>query len=159
MAVAADAGVIPVGHKQRAIRSGAHIDRAKPAIAPGRDQRLDRGGIPGSGDRGRIRAHDVGTGIAVNHFVMKTLRQQTAFVDGDPGRRARTGLQHVGDHARIVEVPVTQRNFSFQVDPLRLPTGSGQFIEVAVVAMLHHEIDPCAAIAVVVVVALPDRTE
>jgi hypothetical protein len=38
----------------------------------------------------------------------------------------------------------------------RLPAGAGQFVLVAVVAELHHVVDPHAAVAVVVVVALPD---
>ena len=41
----------------------------------------------------------------------------------------------------------------------RVPAGAGHFVFVAVVAELHHVVDPHAFVAVVVVVRLPERAE
>src|SRR6476469_10052130 len=56
-------------------------------------------------------------------------------------------------------MPVLLRNLLLQVFPRRLPRGAGQLVLIAVVAVSHDVVDPHAAVAVVVVVALPDRAK
>ena len=54
---------------------------------------------------------------------------------------------------------MAKRDLRFRVDPVRLPIRAGQFVSVAVIPVLHHEIDPGPAVAIVVIVALPQRSE
>ena len=98
-------------------------------------------------------------GVAMDDLVPKDFRQQPAFVNANTGGRARAGLQQVWHNARIVEVPVAFRDFGVHAGSRRLPAGTGQLVFVAVVAELHDEIDAHAAVAVVIVVALPQRAE
>ena len=56
-------------------------------------------------------------------------------------------------------MPVLQRHLGLEVCPRRSPAGASEFVLVAVVAVLHHPVDPHALVAIVVVVALPERAE
>ena len=56
-------------------------------------------------------------------------------------------------------MPVTQRNLGLHVRARRLPTGSGEFVFVTVVAELHYEVDANTLVAIVVIVALPEGTK
>ena len=55
--------------------------------------------------------------------------------------------------------PVLQRNLIFQVDPIGSPRRTGLFVFVPVVALLHHKINTSPAVAIIVIVALPQRAE
>ena len=56
-------------------------------------------------------------------------------------------------------MPVLQRHIGLEVRPRCSPAGACEFVLVAIVAVLHHPVDPHALVAVVVVVALPERAE
>src|SRR5438876_253700 len=46
-----------------------------------------------------------------------------------------------------------------QMEPADAPTGAGHFVSVSEVAELHHVIDAHSAVAIIVVVRLPERAE
>ena len=158
-AVAPHAGVVPVGHDQRAIRRHAHVAWPKPAVSLAVGNRGDLSGVARGLRLHHIAPHDVGAGVAVDDGMLKTLREQVALIETDAGGRSASGLEEVGHHAGIVEMPVLQRNVLLKVGPRRPPAGARSLVDVAVVAKLKHRIDPHAAVAVVVVVALPERAE
>src|SRR5690349_18502105 len=54
---------------------------------------------------------------------------------------------------------ILRRAFGFSFLPGRWPASARHFIAVAVVPKFHDVIDPHAAIAIVVIVALPQRSE
>ena len=158
-AVAADAGVIPVGDDQRAIRRDADVARAEPAIVAAFEDVENLGGVASAVGLGEIGAHNVRPGVAVDQLAVEDFGQEVALVNADAGRRASAGLQQVGHDTGIVEVPVPVRDLLLDVRPRGGPTGAGDLVLEAVVAELHDVVDAHAFVTVVVVVALPDRAE
>lgn len=157
LTVATDTRVVPIGNEKRTVGGSANVCWAEPLVfAPGH-QRLDRCRIAGTGRLDGIGPHGVRARIAVNHLVMETGGQQSPFVDQNAARRTGAGLQQVGNDARVIKVPMAKRDLRFRVDPVRLPIRAGQFVPVAIIPVLHHEIDPGPAVAIVVIVALPQR--
>ena len=106
-----------------------------------------------------IRPHHIRPRIAVHERSAKPLRQQASLVDADPAGRAATGHEQVGHDARVVLVPVLQRDVGLEVCPRCSPAGSGQLILVAVVAVFQHPVDTHALVAIIVVIALPERAK
>ena len=157
--MAAHAGVVPVGHDERSVGSHADVARPDPAVGRagghGRDPRL----VAGAAGRDGVGPDHVRPGVAVDHPAAKPLGQKHALVDADPGGRAAAGLQEVGHHAGVVLMPVPERDLGLQVRAARLPAGPAPLVHVAIVAIFHHEVDPHSLVAVVVVVALPERAE
>ena len=94
----------------------------------------------------------------------KLLGEEFAFVDADAGGRACAGVEQVGHDAGVVLVPFGL-TLSVSEAPLaglcaRLaPVCAGDFVGVAEVAAFHDVVDADAAVAVVVVVGLPDGAE
>ena len=158
-AVAADAGVIPVGHQQRTVGGDADVTRPEPLISRTVNQRLSDSRIAGTGWLGQVGPNNIGTGIAVNQLAPVFRRQQAALVDADAGRRTGARQQQVWHHAWVVLVPVLQRHLRLEVGAGNPPAGPRQFVDVAVVAVFHHPVDADAAVAVVVVVALPEAAK
>ena len=156
--VSSDVTVVPVGDEHRAVRCGADVRWAVPRIFT-----LEHADGFSSVARAAFldwkSANDPRPGVAVHHLAVKNFRQQIAFVNRDAGRRALASLQQVWDDAGIVLVPVPRGDVGLLVGPLSAPARAGQFVGVAVVAELHHEVDAHAAIAVVVVVRLPNGAE
>ena len=155
-AVPTDSGIVPVGHDQRAIRGHADITRAKPAVCLSVGNSFDLRGIAGAGGSDHIASHHVGPRITVNQGAVKPLWQQTALIDADPSRRTAAGLQEVGHHAGVVEVPVLQRHLCLQIRSRTPPASTGPFIDIAVVPKLEHGVDPHPPVAIVVIVTLPE---
>ena len=56
-------------------------------------------------------------------------------------------------------MPVPERDFVFQRDAIASPAGAGQFIAVAIIAVLHDKVDSRTFVSVVIIVALPKRAE
>ena len=56
-------------------------------------------------------------------------------------------------------MPVTVRDFCLDVCAGRLPASTGEFILISVVAEFHHIVDADSAIAIIVVIRLPDGPE
>ena len=92
-------------------------------------------------------------------LIAEFIWQQASFVNGDTCWRTGTGDQHVGNHAWIVEVPVSLWNLWFPVRAFDLPSCTVRLIGVTIVAELHHEIDARGSVAVIVVVGLPQSSE
>ncbi len=90
---------------------------------------------------------------------MKTLREERSLVDADPRGRAAAGHQEVGHHPGVVLVPVAERNLRLDVRAAGLPAGASSLVHIAIVAILKDGVDPHPLVAVVVVVALPERSE
>ena len=95
----------------------------------------------------------------MDDLILKLSAEARAFVDEDARGGAGAGDDEVRDDAGVILAPVAAGNFGLNINPLSVPASAGHFIGVAVVAVLHHEVDAHAAIAVVVVVALEDVTE
>ena len=157
--MSADAGIVPVGDEDRAVRRDADIRRPEPVVASSEEQILRVGLVAGSRFACRVSANDVRSGVAVDRVVLERSRQHVAFVNEDAGRRALARLNKIRDHSRIVKMPVLKWDFRLQIRSRSFPAGSGEFVLVAVIAKLHHEVDPRPAVAVVVVVRLPQRAE
>ena len=156
--MAAHAGVIPIRDHQRPVRRDRAVGDAIPRIAARQNiQHLPA--IPCA-----LRLHGVSTrrpraGVAVDHHILKLRAQRPSLIDRHPRRRTCARLQKIRHHAGIILIPVPQRNLRLHIRPLRAPPGSRQLIRVAVVAKLHHIIDPNALVPVVIVIALPHRPE
>src|SRR3954469_22869492 len=56
-------------------------------------------------------------------------------------------------------MPVATRDLAAPADARAAPTGARHLVLVAEVAPFHHVVEPSGAVAIVVVVALPDRAE
>ena len=95
----------------------------------------------------------------MDDLILKLSAEARAFVDEDTRGGAGAGDDEVRDDAGVILAPVTTGNFGLNIDPLSVPASAGHFIGVAVVAVLHHEVDAHAAIAVVVVITLEDVAE
>ena len=95
----------------------------------------------------------------MNYLILETLGKQGALVNDDAGRRALSGLEEVGDDTRVIQVPVAQGNFLFDISALVAPSLSGEFVAEPVVAELHHKVDSDRLVSVIVIVALPDGSE
>ena len=101
----------------------------------------------------------------MNDLVLEGFWKQFTLVHADAGGRAVTGLEEVRYDTGIVLVPVIERPlflvraFGLGFLPTDAPGRAGHFIGKAVVAELHHVIDAHAAIAIVVIIGLPERPE
>ncbi len=133
--MAADAGVVPVGHVDRPVGGGGHVDRPEPVIVAG-EQDLVLGpevrAVPL--DREEVDLTSAGVGLEKAAFVGSG--EERAFVDHDPARRAVAGADELGDVAGDFLAPVP---------------GTAWRV-VAVGAAVHDPDDPGASVAVVVVV-------
>ena len=155
--MAADARVIPVGDENRSVGGDADIARPEPAISRAVGDVFACGGIARPITLHVVGADDIRAGVAVEERAAEAIGEERPLVDADPGRRSRAGLKEVGDDTGIVQVPMALRYFGLEIRPRHLPACSGALVDVAVVAPLHDEVDPHPLIAVVVVVALPER--
>ena len=95
----------------------------------------------------------------MQQFVLKSLGKQVAFVEENTRRRTSPRLENIGHHSGVVQVPMLQGNFAFQSNPRRSPASTCFLVLVAVVAKLHHKVNASSAIAIVIVVGLPERAE
>src|SRR6266853_3081385 len=99
----------------------------------------------------------------MDYLVPKDLREHSPFINQDASRRTRAGMEQVGHHSRIVLVPFIEdfsllgRTFGFGFGPGLTPARSGDFISVTVVPKLQHIVDAHAAVAVIVIIGLPER--
>jgi hypothetical protein len=97
--VPADAGVIPIGDVERAIRCHREIGNAIPRIARG--EHIDhRGLVTCAILLDRIRARRARAGVAVNHLILERGAEAVAFVQKNAGGRARAGLQQIRHDTR-----------------------------------------------------------
>ena len=158
-AVTAHAWIVPVGHDQRAVGGHADVTRPKPPVGRAVDDRLRRRGVASRCGLHMIRPHNIRPRIAVHERSAKPLRQQASLVDADPAGRAATGHEQVGHDARVVLMPVLQRDVGLEVCPRCSPAGACEFVLIAIVAVFQHPVDAHALVAIVVVVALPERAE
>ena len=158
-AVATHAGIVPVGHDQRPVGGDAHVARPEPLVGRAVDDRLCHRCVAGRYGLHMICPHHIRARIAVHERPAKPFRQQAPFIDADAAGRAAAGHQQVGHDARIVLMPVLLRHIGLEVRPRCSPAGTSEFVLVAIVAVLHHPVDPHALVAVVVIVALPERAE
>ena len=148
--------IIPVAHEERSVRRRRHVDRTEPAIVPGFQDRRQLPAETGALFRGPGRPHHPRPGVAGNHLIPEHLREQPAFVNRYAGGRPRPGLQEIGDHSRIVLVPVPRRNFRMLPRALRAPARPRHLIAVAVVAPFYYIVNAATVETVIVVVRLPD---
>ena len=95
----------------------------------------------------------------MDDLVLPSGGQKTAFIDHDAGGRPCAGQQQIGHHARVIEVPVAARNFLLAVGPVIRPASSRELVTIAIIAKFHDVIDANALIAVVIIIALPDRAK
>ena len=95
----------------------------------------------------------------MDDLILKLSTEARAFVDEDARGGAGAGDDEVRDNAGVILAPVAAGNFGLNINPLSVPASAGHFIGVAVVTVLHHEVDAHTAITVVVVVALEDVAE
>src|SRR5690606_4120377 len=83
-------------------------------------------------------------------------RQQASLINTQSRGRSGSIDKQVGNYSGIVLMPMPARNGVLPVDPPLGPARAGQFIGIAVIAVLHDEIDAGTPVPVVVVVGLPD---
>src|SRR5690606_8120955 len=83
-------------------------------------------------------------------------RQQASLINTQSRGRSGSIDKQVGNYPGIVLMPMPARNGVLPVDPPLGPARAGQFIGIAVIAVLHDEIDAGTPVPVVVVVGLPD---
>src|SRR5690606_41995397 len=95
----------------------------------------------------------------MDHLSTKYFRKQISFVEGNSRRRSGTRDQQVGNHTRIVLVPVPPLGLRFHIGALRLPPLTGHLVNVSVVAVLEDEVNATTFVAVVVIIGLPKRSE
>ena len=95
----------------------------------------------------------------MDNLILETFGKKRALINDDAGRRALSGLEEIGDDAGVIQVPVAQGNFLFDIGPLVAPSLSGEFVAEAIVTELHHEVDSHRLVSVIVIVALPDGPE
>ena len=95
----------------------------------------------------------------MDNLILETRGKQGALVNDDTGRRALSGLEEIGDNAGVIQMPVAQGNFLFDIGALVSPSLSSKFVAEAIVTELHHEVDSHRLVSVIVIVALPDGSE
>ena len=86
-------------------------------------------------------------------------RKQLAFVETNSSRSSRSRLDEIRDDTRVIQVPVPQWDFCFPSSAVGLPPGTGLLVFVSVVAVFDDIVDPHSAVAVVIVVRLPQPAE
>src|SRR5688572_18009697 len=97
---------------------------------------------------------------------LENLRQKIAFIDQNATGRTGASVQKVWDNARIILVPVKTPFFVVRKLLLRVglfpclaPARTRDLVLITEIAEFHYIIDPHPAIAIVVVVRLPERAE
>ena len=153
--VTTNTGIIPIGHIERAVRSHADITGSEPAVPGSLEQVHHFRLVACPFGLDRIGPHHAWSGVAMNDLAAENLGQGFAFINTNARGRAGSGLEQIGDHPRVVLVPVLERDLRLHADPRLPPARTGDFVGVAVVAVLHHLVDADPLVAIVIVVALP----
>ena len=155
----ANAWIVPIGYKEGSVWCDANVCWSEPLIEFTHSDVFDRSGIASTIWFGDVGSNDVGARIAVDHLIAEFFGEQVAFVDCDSGRRASARDQDIGYDAWVVEVPVSARNLGLPIGAFDLPARAVGLVRIPVVTELHHVVDACCSIAVIIVVRLPKRSE
>ena len=157
-AVTAIHGIIPVGDEERAIRGHRDVAGTEVRVFPAAHQIGDDGGVAGTLFFHGERPDDALAGFGVKHLTAVFLRQQIAFVDHHPGRRAAAGDEQIGNDAGVVLVPHLTLHSVLHVGARVLVAHAGHLVGVTEVSAFHDVVDAAGAGAVVVV-RLPENAE
>src|SRR5688572_279369 len=144
--MATDRGIVPVGDVKRPDR---HVGGAEPGIGT-RNQRLHFEGVTGG-----LGLNPIGSQLALACFGVQwkaavALGKKRALVDHETARRAGSQPRDVRHDSGILLMEMRAAILTPEA-ATRSP--------VAVVAALHHVVEACPRVAVVVVVGLPDVAE
>ena len=95
----------------------------------------------------------------MDDLILKSRWKHGPFVNDDARWGTLSGLEEVGDNSRVIQVPVAERDFLFNIGALVAPSFPGEFVAESVVSELHHEVDPDGLVSIIIIVALPDRSK
>src|SRR5215468_10382048 len=112
-----------------------------------------------------VCAHDADQSVAMDHAVAKGFGQKLAYVEEHAGGRAWTSVKEVGHNTRVVLMPFVKDfgirwgSFGLGFRPSRGPAFARRFVHIAVIAVFHDVVDAHPAVAIVVIVRLPQSAK
>src|SRR5207244_11192036 len=103
--------------------------------------------------------------ITMEQVVSEDFGQQLAFVNQNSSRRTVASLQKIWHHTGVELMPMIvrpllfRRPFCLRLFPTIGPAGASHFVGVTEIPVFHDVVDAHSAIAIVVIIRLPDSAE
>ena len=157
--MATNCRIVPVRYEQRTVGCNGNIGGTKPVVVwPPNDVLAAEFWLVLFGVE-RVGSANSRPRVAVQQAVTEGFGQQLAFVDRNSRWRTSAGDQQIGDHTRIVLMPVATSPIASCTNAWHIPGGPRHFIPETKVAVFQNLVQADTLIAVIVIVALPNGAE